>query len=185
MTGVRSFIAVDLPDAMRDDIACIQREIAMEGLRFVRPEIVHVTLKFLGDVPQERLGEVAKALQGVRVEPFDARLKGIGAFPGRSIRVVWIGLEGNFAELYQAVERSLGILGFERDDRGFRPHVTIARVSRPGPDISMKLSRKISSMADIDLGGFHVDHFFLKKSTLTRGGPIYEDLAKFPLAALQ
>jgi 2'-5' RNA ligase len=185
MTEIRSFIAVDIPDAMRDDVARIQREIAMEGLRFVRPELVHVTLKFLGDVPQEKLGDIMKALQSVRVEPFDARLKGMGAFPGRSIRVVWLGLEGNFKELYKSVEGSLSHFGFERDDRGFSPHVTIARVSRPSPDISMKLSRKISQIGDTDLGSFHVDHFLLKKSTLTRGGPIYEDLAEFHLAALQ
>jgi 2'-5' RNA ligase len=184
MTGIRSFIAVDIPDNMRDDAALIQREIATEGLRFVRPQLVHVTLKFLGDVPEEIIDDVVGALRSVRVQSFDARLKGLGAFPGRSVRVVWIGLEGEFSGLYEAVERALDGFGFERDSRGFSPHVTIARVSRQSPDISGTLSRKISNMGNVDLGSFHVDHFLLKKSTLTRGGPIYEDLATFPLEAV-
>ncbi len=183
MTGIRSFVAVDLPSSMRKDIGAIQREIATEGLRIVRPELVHVTLKFLGDVPEERIDKVVEALRSVKIAPFDAKLKGMGAFPGRSVRVVWLGLEGNFPELYQAVEKALGHFGFECDDRGFSPHVTLARVNRPSSDISRLLAPKIAMYKDIDLGQFHVDRFLLKKSTLTRGGPIYEDIAEFPLSS--
>lgn len=183
MTGIRSFVAVDIPSAMRDDIARIQRGLATEGLRFVRPELVHVTLKFLGDVPEDRIDKIAEALRGIKIAPFDARLKGMGAFPGKSIRVVWIGLEGNFPGLYEAVERALCHFGFERDDRGFSPHVTLARVGRPNSETSRQISSKISQMGDIDIGSFHVDRFLLKKSTLTRGGPIYEDIAEFQLQA--
>ncbi len=182
MTSIRSFVAVDLPAGMRDDIARIQREIAIGGLRLVRPELVHVTLKFLGNVPEERLGEITEALGSIRSTPFDASLKGMGSFPGRSIRVVWLGLEGNFLELYQAVENALAPFGFERDKRGFSPHVTLGRVKSPSPEISKQISRKISQIGDIDLGSFHVDRFLLKKSTITSGGPIYEDLAEFPLS---
>ncbi len=181
MTGIRSFVAVDLPADMRDDIARIQREIATGGLRLVKPELVHVTLKFLGNVPEEQIGEIIEALRGVRSASFSASLKGMGAFPGRSIRVVWLGLEGNFLGLYQAVENALAPFGFERDKRGFSPHVTLGRVKNPSPEISKQISRKISLIGDIDLGSFHVDRFLLKKSTLTSGGPIYEDLAEFPL----
>ncbi len=183
MTGIRSFVAVEIPAAMRDDIAAIQRKISTEGLRLVRPELVHVTLKFLGDVPEEQIDKVIDALRGVKIAPFDAQLKGMGAFPGKSIRVVWLGLEGNFPELYQAVENALGPFGFECDDRGFSPHVTLARVSRPNSETSRQISSRISEIRDIDLGSFHVDRFLLKKSTLTRGGPIYEDLAEFRLQA--
>ncbi len=182
MTGIRSFVAVDIPSGMRDDIARIQREIATAGLRLVKPELVHVTLKFLGNVPVEQMDEIIGALKGIKSEPFDASLKGLGSFPGRSIRVVWLGIDGNFLPLYEAVEDALVPFGFERERRGFSPHVTLGRVKDPSSDVSKQISRKISQVGDVDLGSFRVDHFLLKKSTLTSGGPIYEDLAKFPLA---
>ncbi len=95
--------------------------------------------------------------------------------------MVWLGLEGNFEELYRKVEDALSPLGFEREARGFSPHVTLGRVGRPSSETTCRLSPKIAALAGTDLGSFTVDKFLLKKSTLTRGGPIYEDLAKFPL----
>ncbi len=181
MTVLRTFVAVDLPPSMRADIEGIQGEIATNGLRLVRAELVHVTLKFLGDVPEERIEKISEALGAIRVAPFTARVIGIGAFPGRSIRVVWLGLEGNFDELYRNVEDALAPFDFEREARGFRPHATLGRVGRPNADINRRLAPKIAALADRDLGTFTVEEFILKKSTLTRGGPIYEDLAKFPL----
>ncbi len=181
MTGIRSFVAVDLPASMHKGIDGIQREIAMSGLRLVRPELVHVTLKFLGDVPENRIEKVVEALRAVEVAPFTAQVKGMGAFPGKSIRVVWLGLEGNFEELYRKVDESLAPLGFERETRGFTPHVTLGRVGHPSIDITRRLSPKIAALAGIDLGTFDVDSFVLKRSTLTSGGPIYDDLARFHL----
>jgi len=181
MTEIRCFVAVDLPEGMRDEIGRIQSRVATEGLRLVRPELVHITLKFLGEVPEERVARIVETLSGIRTAPFPARVKGIGAFPGRSIRVVWLGLEGNFKPLYEKVEASLAPLGFKREKRGFSPHVTMGRVGRPSSRMNELLWPKISALEGSDLGGFTVDHFHLKKSTLTRGGPIYDDLAEFPL----
>ncbi len=181
MTGLRSFVAVDLPASMHADIEAIQREIATNGLRLVRPELVHVTLKFLGDVPEEKIDKISEALGAINVAPFTARVKGMGAFPGRSIRVVWLGLEGNFDELYRKVEDALAPFGFARDARGFSAHVTLGRVGHPNSEITRRLAPKIAALAGRDLGSFPVEEFILKKSTLTRGGPIYEDLARFPL----
>jgi 2'-5' RNA ligase len=140
MTGIRCFVAVDLPAQMREEIGRLESQIATEGLRLVRPDLVHVTLKFLGDVPEGKVQSVVAALSGVRVAPFAAKVMGMGTFPGRFIRVVWLGLEGDFQVLYTQVETSLCPFGFKREARGY-----------------------------------------LKKSTLTRGGPIYGDLAEFPL----
>jgi 2'-5' RNA ligase len=181
MTDIRCFVAVELPAAMREDIGRVQREISIPGLRLVRPELVHVTLKFLGEVPESRVEKVAQALRGIKAQPFAASVKGMGAFPGRSIRVVWLGLEGDFQGLYQGVEEALSPLGFKREERGFSPHVTIGRVGRPSGDINLQLAPKIEQFADLDLGQFTVDRFFLKKSTLTRGGPIYDNLEEYPL----
>jgi 2'-5' RNA ligase len=181
MTGIRCFVAVDLPAQMREEIGRLQSQIATEGLRLVRPELVHITLKFLGDVPEEEAEKVAEALRGVRAAPFAARVRGVGAFPGKIIRVIWLGLEGNFEELYQDVEAALAPFGFEREARGFSPHVTLGRVGRPSAETNRKLAPKMAALSDVDLGIFTVDRFLLKKSTLTRGGPIYDDLAEFPL----
>jgi 2'-5' RNA ligase len=166
---------------MREDIGRVQREISISGLRLVRPELVHVTLKFLGEVPENKVKKVAQSLGEIEAQPFPAQVKGMGAFPGRSIRVIWLGLEGNFQGLYQKVEETLGPLGFKREERGFSPHVTIGRVGRPDETTSRQLAPKIEQFADLDLGQFTVNKFFLKKSTLTRGGPIYDNLEEYPL----
>jgi 2'-5' RNA ligase len=181
MTGIRCFVAVDLPAQMREEIGRLQSQIATEGLRLVRPELVHITLKFLGEVPEEEAEKVAEALRGVRTAPFAAHVRGMGAFPGKTIRVIWLGLEGSFEELYQDVDAALAPFGFEREARGFSPHVTIGRVGRPSAETNRKLAPKMAALSGVDLGIFAVDRFLLKKSTLTRGGPIYDDLAEFPL----
>lgn len=178
---MRCFVAVELPSAMREEIGRLQSRIATDGLRLVRTELVHVTMKFLGDVPQEKVGAVAEALSRVKAAPFPVRVLGMGAFPGRAVRVVWLGLEGDFQELFQKVEQALSPLGFAPEARGFSPHVTLGRVARPDAEMNLRLGAKIADFSGLDLGGFSVDRFYLKKSTLTRGGPIYEDLAEFPL----
>jgi 2'-5' RNA ligase len=166
---------------MREEIGRLQSCIATKGLRLVRPELVHVTMKFLGDVPLEDVERVAEALRRVKAAPFPARVLGMGAFPGKAVRVVWLGLDGNFQELYRNVEHALKPLGFEPEARGFSPHITLGRVGRPSPEMSRLLGERIADFSSTDYGSFNVDRFYLKKSTLTAGGPIYEDLAEFPL----
>jgi 2'-5' RNA ligase len=181
MTDIRCFVAVELPKRMRDEIGRIEDGLRMPGLRLVRPDLCHVTLKFLGDVPEDKIADICNALKSVQMEPFEAAVRGIGAFPGRSIRVVWLGLEGNFSELHRSVDESLSRLGFEREGRQFNPHVTLGRVGRPSAQISDAIASKMAQFSEIDLGNFPVGRFLLKKSTLTREGPIYEDLAEFLL----
>jgi len=179
MSGLRCFVAIELPEGMRDGIGQVEESLHIPGLRLVKPNLCHITLKFLGDVPMDKIEKVCKALGSVQADPFDIKVRGMGAFPGRSIRVVWLGLEGDFADLFRKVEDSLGPLGFEREARKFSPHVTLGRVGRPSQEISGQITAKIEELSRVDLGSFLVDRFFLKKSTLTREGPIYEDIAKF------
>jgi 2'-5' RNA ligase len=181
MTGVRCFVAVELPPSIRQEIGLLHSRIATEGLRLVRPDLVHITLKFLGDVPQGRVDAVAQALGAVKAASFSVRIKGIGAFPGRSVRVLWLGLEGDFQGLHRGIEKALEPLGFSPEERGFSPHVTLGRVGSPNVETSRQIQSRMSELSGLDLGGFTVDRFYLKKSTLTPGGPIYEDLAEFPL----
>lgn len=181
--GIRSFVAVDLPGPIRDGMARVQAEIALPGVRLVNPGLIHITLKFLGDVPPSKVGRVDEALRRVRCSSFTARVRGVGAFPGRSIRVVWIGAEGEFEGLFSAVEEALVPLGFPREGRRFTSHATIARVASPGPETTALLAERLAPFREIDLGEFRVEEFSLKKSTLTPGGPIYEDLGSFPLSS--
>jgi 2'-5' RNA ligase len=181
MTGLRCFVAVELPKSMRDEVGRIEEGLRMPGLRLVKPDLCHITLKFLGDVPAQNIEKICETLRSVRVAPFNVVVRGMGAFPGRSIRVVWLGLEGDFSDLFGQVEDALSTLGFEREKRKFSPHVTLGRVGRPSQELSGQIATRLDKFAKVDLGSFLVDRFFLKKSTLTREGPIYEDLAEFVL----
>jgi 2'-5' RNA ligase len=168
---------------MRDEIAKVQEEIDLSGVRLVNPDLIHVTIKFLGDVPLPKVDRVVEALRDVKRPAFNAKVGGIGAFPGRSIRVVWIGAEGEFEGLFRAVEAALFPLGFEREQRRFTSHATIARVGRPDPETTAILAARLAPFKNIDLGEFRATEFLLKKSTLTPGGPIYENVAAFPLTS--
>ncbi|MGB3944740.1 MAG: RNA 2',3'-cyclic phosphodiesterase, partial [Methanothrix sp.] len=154
----------------------------LPGVRLVNPNLIHVTIKFLGDVPLPKVERVVEALRTVERPAFTARVAGIGAFPGRSIRVVWMGVEGDFEPLFSAVEDALAPLGFPREERKFTSHATIARVGRPAPETTDILASKLGPFREVDLGEFAAEEFILKKSTLTPGGPIYEDVAAFPLS---
>jgi len=184
MTGIRCFVAVELPKSMREEIGRVNGSIATEGLRLVRPELMHITMKFLGDVPQGMVGKVSEALGRVRAAPISVQVKGIGSFPGRAVRVVWLGLNADFRKLHEGIECELKPLGFPPDERGFSPHVTLGRVAHPSSEMSRLLGSRMATLSDLDLGSFTADRFYLKKSTLTRGGPIYENLAEFPLRDL-
>jgi 2'-5' RNA ligase len=178
--GIRSFVAVDLPHEIKDKIPEVQRAIQAPGIRLVRPELVHITLKFLGDVPPDQIGNVDKALRSVKAQPFRAQVEGVGAFPGRSIRVIWLGISGDFTHLHRQVEEALQPLGFQRE-RKFVPHATLARVGRPTQETSALIGARLTELGKVEMGAFQVDRFLLKKSTLTPGGPIYEDIAEFSL----
>jgi len=180
--GIRSFVAVEIPASIRDEIAKLQEEIDLPGVRLVKPDLIHVTIKFLGDVPPSKVDQVVEALRTVIRPAFTARVAGIGAFPGRSIRVVWIGAEGDFEPLFSAVEDALAPLGFPREGRKFTSHATIARVGRPAPETTGVIASKLVPHREVDLGEFTAEEFILKKSTLTPGGPIYEDVAAFHLS---
>lgn len=182
MNSIRCFVAVDMPESLREGIGRIEEELRLPGIRLVKPEQAHVTLKFLGDVGEDQIEDISSALRKVEVESFACRARGMGAFPGRTIRVIWLGLQGDFGELHQKVEDALNQLGFDREGRKFSPHVTLGRVSKPNAETTSRISSKIAQLAEIDLGSFSIDSFLLKKSTLLRGGPLYEDLAEFHLS---
>ena len=152
-----------------------------QGIKLVDPALVHITLKFLGNIAEDQIEPIASALAQVSCKPFEARIKGVGVFPRPSnIRVIWLGAEGNFDVLHEEVERVLSPFNFEKD-RNFSPHATLARVKHLRE--RAVLLETIKKLEDADLGTMHVASFSLKKSTLTPDGPIYETLRNIMLKA--
>ena len=178
---VRSFIAVDLDDEkLLQSIVEAQQTLSRAGgdLKLVEPQNIHITLRFLGEIRQELVQEIIEQMKEVRFSPFTARFKGVGVFPNvHRPRVVWIGIEDGakeMSDISNVLEKGLRTLRVQPDNRGFTPHLTVARV-RSGRNIS-ELSRTISEMQDMEFGSIGVNCVRLKKSTLSSGGPMYEDI---------
>jgi 2'-5' RNA ligase len=139
MAQVRTFIAVDLPREVKAQIADIIAELRPLGsaVRWVRPEGLHLTLKFLGEIPEEQLAVVYSAVaRGVKgIAPFSFDMAELGGFPNlHNPRVIWVGVRNGVEplhHLYQGVELQLAQCGFPGDKRKFSPHLTIGRVKTP------------------------------------------------------
>ncbi|MGH2706659.1 MAG: RNA 2',3'-cyclic phosphodiesterase [Actinomycetota bacterium] len=187
---MRLFIAFDIPDGHRRglDRAIDPVRLRLRGARFIPPASWHVTLKFLGEVPEERFGEV-RDVTAQSVEPFPrtrSRLTGLGAFPSaRRARVVWVGLEdadGVLAALAEGMERDFAAAGFRREERVWRPHLTLARFRTPGP-IGEALAE--ARVEDLPSEPFDVGEVVLFRSHLSPRGASYVPLDRFPLGPAQ
>ncbi len=173
---VRTFIAVELTPEIRERLRSCQEILAKSKARLtmVEPGIIHITIKFLGEVPPHSVGAISLALNGVALEPFDLTLTGITANDMRRPRVVWAAVEdgGMLSRLHEGIEDVLSPLGIPNDDRQFRPHATIARVRTS----DQSLIAQIRSVPAGPLGTCRVEGFVFKKSTLTPQGPVYENI---------
>ena len=179
MDMIRTFIAVELPDRFLQEIQKIESELDIQGVKIVEPHLVHITMKFLGDIHENDIDPIFFALSKINCPPFEARIKGIGVFPKLTyIKVIWIGARGNFDALYNEVERVLLPFKFRKDHQ-FSPHATLARVKELGE--KALLLEKIKKFEGIDLGTMNVGSICLKKSTLTPQGPMYETLKEIKL----
>ena len=186
---LRCFLAVDLEEDVRREIVAARREIesCAVDVRWTRPEGLHVTLKFLGDVEAERIEAVAAAACAavVTVAPFPMRARGVGGFPSlKRPRVLWVGIEAPaLARLAAALAAPLAALGFAADDKPFRPHLTLGRVrSQRGWAQAREV---LEQFAARDFGESRVDRVGLYRSHLQPGGSVYETLARLPLAGAE
>lgn len=183
-------MAVDLPEEVRQALARLQgglRSHDLSDLRWVRPQGIHLTLKFLGETPAGRVTAITKALadatRGQR--PFRLALGALGTFGGRRRpRVLWLDITGDIErvrELQAAVEEALVDVGFPAEERDFSPHLTLARVSQPGrPGTGERIAQALESVTS-PRAEFDVREVVLMRSTLQPGGAVYERLAEFPL----
>ena len=181
--STRCFVAVECGG---DELAAKFREIkrvleaTKADFKFVEPENIHLTLKFLGEIEPSLVEQVTRVVEGISFQPFTAKIEHVGVFPNlRRPRVVWAGItEGSsqLEEIWSEIDGKLSVLGFEREMRRFSPHITIGRV-RSGRNRD-KLVHEISSLSDYVFGDLHVDRVVLKKSVLTPRGPVYTTLAE-------
>lgn len=173
---MRCFVAVDM--STPSVVACLKSLKTLSApLRVVAPGNLHVTLKFFGEINENRVpditGAMDRALEGFK--PFEASLKGLGVFPSmKYMRVLWVGIrDREMVEMQRRLDSELQKAGFPREKK-FHPHITIARIkSRSGLD---KVKEFLRQHADEEYGTVVVDRVELKKSVLTPKGPIYSDL---------
>jgi len=187
MEGIRSFIAVEIPEPLRAKLDGVQRELkrADADVRWVRPESIHLTLKFLGSVTEEELEKLAGVIAPIISSwvPFEVRLQGIGCFPScRNPRIVWLGIEQGSAEassLQKAVENQAADVGFPPETRAFKPHLTLGRVRSSRGKGS--LAQVVENHREVEIGSFRVNEVYLFKSELKPSGAVYTKLQTFPL----
>jgi 2'-5' RNA ligase len=179
----RCFVAVDIDDPpLKAALRRAQGALVATGadVKAVEEENIHITLKFLGEIPEERMARVAELVRGIAFKPFTLEFRGIGVFPAPSRpSVVWAGVSGEASEMlavFTELERGLKSLGFEPERRPFQPHVTLCRV-RSGKNRA-QLAEAVNGMEDEEFGPLRVEHIRLKKSVLTRNGPIYSNVAE-------
>ncbi len=191
---VRLFVACEVPEESRNAIGGvlqILREKSGPDVRWIRSEGVHVTLKFLGEVPLKKLPAVKLAVQEAVVghAPFELEFSNIGTFGGREgLRIMWVGVAGDVLRLealVRSMNAALAVVGFEPERRPFRPHLTLGRVkdeiaTRRRAEIEVAVGR----MA-VPPSGWRTSQVSIMSSRLGPAGATYDILASFPLRVAQ
>jgi 2'-5' RNA ligase len=191
MEEVRCFIAIELPDGVKRGLRELQAQLkagSQAPVKWVDPNNIHLTLKFLGNVAAGRIDEIGQAMtESVRgTSPFSLEVKELGVFPNsRRVQIVWVGVSGELeklSRLQQRIESGLEKLGFAPENRRFTPHLTLARLrDRATPQEREKLGQLIAETEFEAAQSFTVNSVKLIKSQLTREGPIYSQLSSAAL----
>jgi RNA 2',3'-cyclic 3'-phosphodiesterase len=174
----RLFTAIEIPEQMRLRLSLLRSPIA--GAKWVRPEDMHITLRFAGDVDGRTADDFADLLAEASVPPFAVAIVGGGAFGGRDPHVLWAGVEAGpeLDALYRANERAARAAGLDPAPRDFRPHVTLARMRRAR---QAEVARFLAENGDLRLEPFQVTRFVLLSARPGSGGPPYVVEAAYPL----
>ncbi len=183
---LRVFVAIDLPPRVKMAVGSVSQQLAgIKGrIAWVKPQGIHLTLKFLGNVSPRQLEQIKQALQVSvgNIQPFSFQLTELGLFPNdRRPRVIWWGLETDspqLLQLYRSLEKQLAKCGFPHEKRPFTPHLTLGRVRELAQP--QQLTRLMAEVKIPTLAPIAVKQLELMQSTLTRTGAIYNHLASFP-----
>ena len=193
---MRIFIALDIDEAIRARL-----EQFLDGVRgfapdarWVRPESMHVTLKFVGEKPSEAVEEIKQALGAIQAGAIEISFHGYGFFPtAKAPRVFWIGIDAGpgLAALAKSVDQATAALGVSKEEPEFSPHLTLARRGVSGAPrwhkgdganpVFQRLQGKLAAMPALEFGTMTAREFFLYQSHLMRGGARYTKIARFEL----
>ncbi len=187
---MRCFIAIDIPEDVRDELADLQKELAGKvdlrkgDVKWVEPESMHLTLKFLGEVPDNQIVGICNIVKDVagRYPEFDFAVREAGSFGGRSARVLWVGAGldcPELLELQQDLEDELADAGWPKEGRQFSGHLTLCRIRNS--HAGEKLGKVIEQYKDYDLGLVHAGSIIVFESQLTGQGPLYTPLGTYKL----
>jgi len=182
---MRTFIAIELPKEIRDSLANLQDKLKSTGadVKWVEPDNIHLTLKFLGEIDDQKLDKITSILENIAKDKnsFHIFISSIGAFPRiSSPRVIWVGIDMGEKEtkgIVKALEEKIEKIGIPKEDRPFSSHITIGR-TRSALNLQ-KLAEGLKTLENdlkIKVAEFDVTKITLFKSTLTPKGPIYEVL---------
>jgi RNA 2',3'-cyclic 3'-phosphodiesterase len=193
---MRLFVALDIADDIRERIARFLDgvcEFAPEA-RWVRPESLHVTLKFIGEKPDTFLGELQKMLSTVEAPAIQMNFRGSGFFPNaKAPRVFWVGVEAgaHLSALATAVDERVSQLGVSKEAHVYSPHLTLARAGGSGSphwqksdkhnQAFQRLQQKLAALSSLEFGTMTAHEFFLYQSQLGRDGSKYRKLSAFAL----
>ena len=180
---MRLFVALELSDAVRGAIQDLMTrlQLARADVRWVHTQGMHLTLKFIGEVPEGKLNPIKQALAAVQsAGPVEMEFRGVGYFPNeRRPRVLWVGIEAseNLAELAAVVETALEPLGVEPENRPYVPHLTLGRFK--SPKRLDRLQEEIAALPSTELGRIETSELFLFQSKLSPAGAEYTKLERF------
>jgi len=173
---VRAFVALELPPEIRERLREAQETLrgCRARLTLVDPALIHITLKFLGEIGEKDIPRIGDALKTVSFAPFPVTVGAVTVNNPKRPFTVWSAIDdaGEGKDLFRKVEAALEPLGFAPETRGFTPHATLARVKQPDPS----LFTAIGALEGASYGTCTIRGMKLKKSTLTSQGPIYDDL---------
>ena len=183
---MRLFIGIDLREDVRERLERLLVHLrACAHLKWSAVYNLHVTLKFIGQWPEDNLPELEAALRSISPrEPIPAEVKGLGWYPNpHHPRVFWVGVQAGdgLTALANDIESGLARLGIAKEDRPFNAHLTLARIKEPAP--LQALRDAIAQLESVDYGSFLVDRFYLYRSQPGSAGSIYTKLSEYPLQA--
>ena len=194
MSLLRAFIAVEIPSSIqktiRESTISLRETLGNDLVRWVPPQNVHLTLKFLGDVSPSNLDMIKQMLTAEAAQHacFEMCVEGIGSFPNsRRPRVIWVGLQAPAAldSLQRGIQSASARLGYATEERGFSPHLTIGRVKQDAASPEIQRIRTAMESIDIgELGVIHVESVQLLKSELHPTGSVYTELFSAPIGRI-
>ena len=188
MASIRTFIAIDAGERVRKRAGDLIERLRISGapVKWVNAPNMHLTLKFLGNVPSDEISGICHLVEEL-VEgfpPFAVHCQGVGAFPNVDRpRVIWLGITKGYEEivaLQQKIEEAMTELGIRPEPRQFQPHLTLGRIRRGDPTLE-QLTELLKQNADFDAGAFDVYDVAVYSSSLKRQGPEYTPLIRAPL----